>query len=215
MKLSKKISAILIASSLIILISIIGCSSTGMQRSQQTSTTMETMDKDIKIVIGDLDATGASLEALMRPNQQEIKKTYDSFKENVTKIEKKESDFIKHSEEMKKRGKDYFAEWEKEGNTYKNAQIQELSEQRREELSIIYGQIAQNSVGVTEAFKTYLSDMREIQIYLSNDLTTKGVEAIAPISKRIVSEGDNLKYSLTNLQKAIDKAREEMSQSGR
>ncbi len=215
MKISKKISAILIASSLIILISIIGCSSTGMQRSLQTSTTMETMDKDIKIVIGDLDATGASLEALMRPNQQEIKKTYESFKENVTKIEKKESDFIKHSEEMKKRGKEYFAEWEKEGNTYKNAQIQELSQQRRDELGIIYGQIAQNSVGVTEAFKTYLSDMREIQIYLSNDLTSKGVEAISPISKRIVSDGDNLKYSLTNLQKAIDKAREEMSQSGR
>ena len=80
MKISKKISAILIASSLIILISIIGCSSTGMQRSLQTSTTMETMDKDIKIVIGDLDATGASLEALMRPNQQEIKNNYESFK---------------------------------------------------------------------------------------------------------------------------------------
>jgi hypothetical protein len=214
----KLYKATVIAMSSIIMITAIiisGCSSTGMERSKKTSTTMETMDKDIKIVISQLDITGASLEALMRPNQQEIKKTYETFKENVSKMEDKEKDFINHAEEMKSRGKEYFAEWKQEGNEYKNPQIQALSDQRRNELGSIYDEIAENSIGVKEAYRVYLSDIREMQIYLSNDLTSKGIETISPVSKKIRSDGDNLKYSLTNLQKAIDRAREEMSQSGR
>jgi hypothetical protein len=215
MKLYK--ATVIAMSSLIMITAIIisGCSSTGMERSKKTSTTMETMDKDIKIVISQLDITGASLEALMRPNQQEIKKTYETFKENVSKMEDKEKDFINHAEEMKSRGKEYFAEWKQEGNEYKNPQIQALSDQRRNELGSIYDEIAENSIGVKEAYRVYLSDIREMQIYLSNDLTSKGIETISPVSKKIRSDGDNLKYSLTNLQKAIDRAREEMSQSGR
>ena len=207
---------ITIISILIILTIIIGgCSTTGMQRSEKTSTTMETMDKDIKVVIAQLDITGASLDALMRPNQQEIKKTYDSFKENVSKMEDKEKDFIKHADEMKNRGKEYFFEWQKEGNQYKNPQIQALSEQRRDELGAVYGKIAENSVGVKEAYRTYLSDVKEIQIYLGNDLTSKGIETISNVSRKVVDDGDNLKYALEKLQGAIDKAREEMAQSGR
>jgi hypothetical protein len=215
MKLFKK-QLITLGSILIITAIIIGgCSSTGMERSEKTSTTMETMDKDIKIVIAQLDITGASLEALMRPNQQEIKKTYEIFKENVSIMEDKEKDFIKHADEMKSRGKEYFAEWKQEGNEYKNPQIQALSDQRRNELGSIYNEIAENSVGVKEAYRIYLSDIREMQIYLSNDLTSKGIESISPVSRKIRSDGDNLKYSLQRLQRAIDRAREEMSQSGR
>lgn len=214
MKHYKQLSLTL-GSILMIAIIIAGCSSTGMQRSEKTSTTMETMDNDIKIVISQLDITGASLEALMRPNQQDIKKSYDSFKKNVSLMENKEKDFIKHADEMKKRGKEYFSDWEKEGAKYENTQIQELSEQRRVELGAIYNKIAENSIGVKESYRIYLSDIREMQKYLSNDLTSKGIETISPVSKTIIKDGDNLKYALTNLQRAIDKAREEMSQSGR
>ncbi len=209
-------SLIIICTTMIVVsILFVGCSSTGMERSKNTSMTMEAMDKDLKIVIAQLDITGASLEALMRPNQQEIKKTYDAFKENVSIMESKEKDFIKHAEAMKSRGKEYFAEWEKEGNEYKNPQIQALSEQRRDNLGAIYNEISVNSVGVKEAYRIYLSDIKELQIYLSNDLTSKGIESIATVSKKIVRDGDNLKYSLSKLQAAIDKAREEMAQSGR
>ena len=67
---------------------------------------------------------------------------------------------------MNARGKDYFEEWEKEGDKYKNPRIQEFSEQRRLKLSRIYGEIATNSIGVKEELKAYVSDLKEIQKYL-------------------------------------------------
>jgi len=192
--------------------SIIGCSSTGMQRSEKARTTMQTMDNDIKMVVVQLDATGASLDDLMRAGQTDVKKAFDLFTENTSKMEKMQKDFNKHADEMQKRGIDYFEEWEKDGNEYKNPEIQSLSEQRRLELGEIYGRIAENSVGVKEAFKAYLSDCKEIQMYLSNDLTRKGIEAIVPISRQVVNDGDNLKYAIKNVQTAIDRARKEMYQ---
>ncbi|MFH5884828.1 DUF2959 family protein [Halalkalibaculum sp. DA3122] len=201
--------ALLIIAALVIT----SCASTGMQRSQDTQTTMETMDNDIQEASRQLDATGASLDELMRPGQTDIAGAFETYKNNVGKMESMEKKFAKHAEQMKAKGIDYFEEWKKEGTEYKNPQIQQLSDQRRAALGEIYDKIAENSIGVNEAFKAYVSDVREIQTYLSNDLTTKGIAAIAPTSDKVVSEGASLKRAIQHVQTAIQNARAEMSQT--
>jgi hypothetical protein len=195
-----------------------GCNSNGsngMERSDKATTTMQTMDDDIKLVIVQLEATGASLAELTKSGQSDVKKAFELYSDNVSKIENLEKDFAKHAEEMKVRGANYFDEWQNEGDTYENPHIQALSEQRRTELGEIYGRIAENSVGMDEAFKAYVSDVKEIQIYLSNDLTAKGVESIAPISRKAVAEGNRLRNEIMTLQTSIETARAEMRLSGR
>jgi hypothetical protein len=196
-------------------IGLTGCDSTGRQRSKAATTTMQAMENNINLVALQLEATGASLDELMRPGQSDVKKAFNSYTDNISKIEKMEKDFAKHADEMKARGKDYFEEWQKEGDKYQNQQIQELSDQRRSDLGEIYGRIAENSVGVREAFTKYVSDSKEIQNYLSNDLTPKGIEAIAALSKRVVDNGENLRNAIKNVQSAIVRARSEMAQNGR
>jgi hypothetical protein len=214
MKLRNQSAAFLFAMLLLAVISIAGCSSTGIQRSEKATTTMQTVDNDIKLAVVQLDATGESLNELTKPDQSDVRKAFDLYTDNVSKIEAMEKDFAKHADEMKARGKEYFEEWQKEGNEYKNPQIKKLSEQRRTELSDIYAGIAQSSIGVKDAFIAYVSDVKEIQSYLSNDLTSKGIEAIAPLSQKVVNDGANLKYTIKNVQTAIDNVRAAMAQSG-
>lgn len=76
----------------------VGCSSTGMQRSEEATTTMQTMDDDIKLAIVQLDATGASLDELVKPGQSDVKKAFDLYAENVSKIVKMEERFAKHAD---------------------------------------------------------------------------------------------------------------------
>jgi hypothetical protein len=215
MKQTTQSVALLFTMLIVAVIGLASCDSTGRQRSNEATTTMQTMENVIKLVAVQLDSTGASLDELMRPGQSDVKKAFNLYTDNISKIEKMEKDFAKHADEMKARGKDYFEEWQKDGNKYKNPQIQELSEQRRNELGEIYGRIAENSIGVKDAFTAYVSDAKEIQNYLSNDLTSKGIEAIAAISKKVVNNGEKLKYAIKNVQTAIERAREDMIQSGR
>jgi F0F1-type ATP synthase membrane subunit b/b' len=214
MKNPNKLNAYIIAMIVLAMTGLAACSSTGIQRSEKTTTTMQTMENDIKMVSVQLDATNASLDELMKPGQSDVKKAFDLYSNNVDKIESMEKDYAKHAEEMKSKGKDYFEEWQKEGKSYKNPEIQKLSDERRQELGKIYDQIAQNSVGVKEAFRSYVSDAKEIQMYLSNDLTSKGVASIAPVSQKVVVDGNNFKDAIKNVQTAIDRARAEMVQGG-
>jgi hypothetical protein len=215
MKISNKKTMFLISAIVVAVIGIYGCASTGIERSEKATSTMQSMDNDIKAVIVLLDGAGASLDELMRPGQVDVKKTFELYSKNIDKLISMEKQFIKHADEMKAKGNDYFEEWQKDGNSYKNSQIQALSEQRRASLSEIYGKIALNSYGVKTAFKEFTSDSKEVQSFLSNDLTSKGIQAIAPISRKVVNDGDNLKYALKNVQTAIDRARVEMAQSSK
>lgn len=215
MKPTKQMVAFFLATIAVAAISISGCASTGLQRSEKASTSMQAVDNDIKLIVVQLDATGASLDELTRPGQSDVKKAFDLYSDNISKLVEMEKDFPKHADEMRARGKDYFAEWQTEGKKYKNPRIQRLSEQRRMELGAIYDQIPLKSIGVKEAFRSYVSDATEIQTYLSNDLTTRGVKTIAPLARQVANEGDDLKYAIQNLQTAIERASAEMSQSGR
>ncbi|RJP76534.1 MAG: hypothetical protein C4522_18305 [Desulfobacteraceae bacterium] len=215
MKPTKQTIAFLLTTLAVAAISLSGCASTGLQRSEQASTSMQAVDNDIKLIVVQLDATNAALDQLTRSGQSDVKTAFDLYADNVSKLAAMETDFAENAAEMKARGKDYFDEWKIEGNQYKNPRIQELSDQRRMELGEVYGEIPLNSIGVKDAFRTYVSDATEIQTYLSNDLTARGVESIAPLAKRVARDGDDLKHAIQKLETAIERARAEMAQSGR
>lgn len=198
---------------LIVAFSIASCTSTNMKRSNEARTSLQTMDNDIKSAVRQLEITGVSLDKLIESGQNDMKEAFNTYSDNVLKIVAIEEKFEQHADEMTVRGADYFEEWQKEGTEYKNPRIQQLSDQRRAELGEVYGLIAENSIGVSEAFKAYVSDVKEIQMFLSNDLTAKGIAAIAPTSEKVVSDGDSLEYALQNMQSAIQRTRTEMSQS--
>ncbi len=187
---------------------------TGLQRSKETSVSLQVLDNDIKLIIVQLDSIGASLFELTKAGQADIKKAFDLYSKNIENIEKLEKDYRKHSEELKAQGKNYFSEWKREGGKYRNSDIQDLSDGRRAELGAIYDDIAKNSVGVNDSFRTFVIDSKEIHTYLSNDLTKRGVETISPISNRVQQDAFNLRNAVRKTQGSIEKARAQMLQQG-
>ena len=189
-----------------------GCATTGMERSARAQTSMTEVDRTIKSLSVQLDATGASLRELVKPNNPDVEEAFNLYSENVSKMEQLEKNFTKHTDEMNARGNDYFEEWQKEGEKYKNPRIQKLSEQRRIELSRIYGEIATSSIGVKEGLNSYVSDLTEIRTYLSNDLTPRGIHAIEPLAREVAGKGRWLKYEIMDIQAAVNRANAAMAQ---
>lgn len=188
-----------------------GCATTGQDRAKKTTNLMQEVENDYKQAPGRIDATNASLENLVNPNQADRKKAYRTYAENADKMEKLGKRLEMHTDKMRTHGSEYFAEWE---TSYTNPEIREISERRRNEMREIYAKIPEASVGVKGALKSYMKDIREIQMYLANDLTPQGVEAIRPVAQTAVKDGDNLKESIKPVLAAIDRARTEMVQGG-
>lgn len=190
------------------------CSSTGRDRSEKASVSMAQVEKDIQAAMLQVDATNKALQELVEPGQSNVNKAFSRYSDQAEKMEEQGQVMLEHSDEMTAKGKDYFDEWRTEGNAYANPKIQSLSEQRRSDLSAVFADISTASVGIKGSFKTYLSDIREINTYLSNDLTPKGVESITPIAQQAITDGDNLKAAITPVLRAIGTAKIELASGG-
>jgi hypothetical protein len=190
------------------------CATTGLQRSDRATATMDTVDSDINASLEHMSAAQASLDQLIRRGQTDVEGAFKTYSTEVDKLKQHGNQWIKNAEDMNRRGRQYFAEWAKEEGQYQNPLIQEVSEQRRADLGAVYDEIIEASQGVKEAMLAYISDHREIETFLSNDLTSKGIEAIAPLIPQVRNDGQELNVALTRVQAAIARANAEMTRAG-
>ena len=187
-----------------------GCATTGMDRSVKTSNSIREVDIEIRKMIVQIDVTGASLDALVMPGQANLKKPFDSYTDNLAKLDKEGKKVLKRVEEMKSNSKEYFEEWEKQGDAFTNPEIRALSEERRIKLAGIYARVPAAGAGIKGSYHAYLTDLKEIQKYLSNDLTPKGIEGITPVANKSIQDREVLKESLKPLIYALDEIKAEL-----
>ncbi|OGW47743.1 MAG: hypothetical protein A2078_05355 [Nitrospirae bacterium GWC2_57_9] len=191
-----------------------GCAKrTGIQRAEKTTSSMQAVESNIRQTVAQIDATNAALAAVLdAKDSPDVKKTYDAYADNVNKMEKSGSALLKQTNEMTAQGNDYFEEWQKSGSTYTNPDIQKLSQERRNQLQQTFSEISQASPGVNGSLNAYLSDIKQIQTYLSNDLTPQGIAAISPVARDTIQKGDSVKSAVQPMLAATARARSEMSE---
>ena len=187
-----------------------GCATTGMDRSAKTSTSIKEVDSEIRKMMVQIDVTAASLDSLTMVGNTNLKKSFDSYSDNVGKFEHEGKQVVKRTDELKSNSKEYFAEWEKEGDSFTNSEIRELSAERRTKLAELYARVPAAGAGIKGSYHAYLMDLKEIQKYLSNDLTPKGVENITPVAQKSVQDREALKESLKPVITALDEIKSEM-----
>lgn len=189
-----------------------GCSTTGSERAQTATTKMQIVEDNIKASVEQIDATNISLQNLIMNEQSDTKAAFETYSDDVAKMVRLGEKVIKHADELSARGEDYFDEWKKQGNTYANPQIRQLSDRRRADLNAVFRNIAESSIGVKSAFIAYMSDVTQIKSFLSTDLTAKGIESITPVAQQAIRDGDSLKNAVIPVLSALGSARSEMAQ---
>lgn len=187
-----------------------GCATTGMDRSVKTSNSIRDVDSEIRKIMVQIDVTAKSLDSLVSTDNPNLKKSFDTYSKELNKLEHEGKQVIKRMDEMKTHSKEYFSEWDKEGAALKNPELSALSEERRSKLADIYARVPAAGAGVKSSYLSYLSNLKEIKTYLSNDLTPKGVETVKPIAKRSVHDMDTLKTSLEPVITALDEIKSEL-----
>ena len=187
-----------------------GCATTGLDRSVNTKNSIQEVDSEIRKMTVQIDATGSSLDQLVMASKPDLKKSFDAYTDNVKKLEHEGKKTLKRVDQMKSQSKEYFSEWEKQGDSFSNPEIRALSEERRSRLANIYAQVPAAGIGIKGAYLAYLSDLKEIQMFLSNDLTPRGVEVITPVAEKSARDREVLRSSLRPLVNALDEIKVEL-----
>ena len=187
-----------------------GCATTGMDRSVKTTGSIDDLEKEIRKIDIQIDATSLSLNALVTPGNTNLKKTFNKYSDEVEKLDDDGKRVIKRMDEMKEHSTEYFAEWQKQGAEYKNPEISQLSTERSMKLAQIYSRVPAAGAGIKSSFLKSLTTLKEIQSYLSNDLTPKGIETIDPVAKTAVQDLSTLKASLQPVIPALEEIKAEL-----
>lgn len=192
-----------------------GCASTsGLERSEEFQNSMDRVDEDVERITSQINSVNSSLSELTRQGQGDIRGAYDRFTEEVSELREMESEFESNTDRMESNAESYFEGWSRSDDQYDNPEIQRRSEERRNEIKQRYDRISQNSNSVEEDLRSYVSSVNEIESFLSNDLTSQGINSIAGIADDAINDGDQLKSELNSLQTAIASTRDEIRQGG-
>lgn len=193
------------------LVFITACATSGRERAMRTTDSMDAVESDYRQTSTQIDKTKVSLQALMRAEQAHLKKAYGVYAADVKRTEELAKQLYGHTEKMTTLRDEYFLGWER---SYTNADIRELSERRSIKLREVYAQIPAASVGVRGALEAYVTDIREIDRYLANDLTPRATQGIEPITRKAVNDGELVQQEIARVLAAIVQVKAEMGQGG-
>ena len=124
------------------------------------------------------------------------RKAFKEFDKAVPRVENAAQKAKKRSEDIKARGKAYFEQWEKELATLNDPEIRQLAQQRKLKLEGSFDALRSVMEPARDQFNTWLSSLKDVQKYLSNDLTINGIDAAKNLIGKTKSSGREVQQTL-------------------
>jgi hypothetical protein len=174
----------------------VNASAAGYKLADKTGASIAEFRDEIVIIKKEVDATMAALDKIVTTATTDPRKAFKDFDKAVPRIEDAAKKAKKRSEDMKARGQAYFKDWEKELAGVKNEDIRKLAEDRKTKLQASFDSIKTFMEPARDQFNPWLADLKDLQKYLSNDLTIEGVDAAKELIGKTKTEGQAVQQTL-------------------
>jgi hypothetical protein len=146
-----------------------------------------------------IDATMKSLSDIAATANTDPRKAFEQYSKDVSNLESTAAKIRKRNQAMQEQGQAYFKKWEQQLAGVSNPEIRSLAEQRKAKLQETFESIRKYSEPLKAQFDPWMSDLKDLQRYLSNDLTIGGVDAAKDLFKNTTSHGLEVQKSMDTL----------------
>lgn len=141
---------------------------------------------DIKKAV---DTTMAALDKIVTQATVDPRKAFKTFDASVPKIDSAAAKAKKRGDDMRARGKQYFEKWEKDMAGVNDPEIRKLAEERKAKLQATFANIKTSVEPARDQFTAWLADLKDLQKYLSQDLTISGIDAAKDLIAKSKKQG--------------------------
>jgi outer membrane murein-binding lipoprotein Lpp len=146
-----------------------------------------------------IDETVQALDQIAATANSNPRKAFEQYSKSLANLESAAAEAIKRAEEMRAKGQEYFKQWEQQLAQVQNPEIRAMAQQQRAKLQSSFDSIKQYAQPLKAQFQPWLSDLRDLRTYLSNDLTTSGVDAAKSLFAKTRTEGIEVQKSMDAL----------------
>lgn len=146
-----------------------------------------------------IDATMKSLGEIAMSANTDPRKPFERYSKDVGNLESVAASVRKRGQEMQQQGQSYFKHWEQQLAEVNNPEIRKLAEQRRAKLQETFDSVRKYTEPLKAQFDPWMSDLKDLQKYLNNDLTIAGVDAAKSLFTKTTNEGLEVQKSMDAL----------------
>jgi len=177
-----------------------GCGTTsGYKQADKTGAGIAEFRDDIVNGKKSIDATMKSLGDVAASANTDPRKAFEKFSKDVASLDSTAATVRKRSQDMQQQGQAYFKQWQKEMASVQNPEIRNLAEQRKAKLEETFSAIKKYTEPLKAQFDPWMSDLKDLQKYLSNDLTIAGVDAAKGLFTKTTEGGLEVQKSMDAL----------------
>jgi phage host-nuclease inhibitor protein Gam len=180
-------------------LAIAGCASSGYQKGTKTAENIQATANQIGAVPAKIDATLAALNELVTKPQADLVPQFKAFSTQLAGLTTEAQDIAAARRNMAANGKDFFAKWDEQLALIQNEDIKARSQSRKTEVAQKLQAIKRSYAEAEMAFKPFLADLKDVQKYLSVDLTVGGVATLKDTAAKATQEAESLKVTLTSV----------------
>ena len=193
----------------------VGCSSKGGGSTAESKKAVDSMRgtrQELVKAKQEVQQANASLDKLAAGG--DLQQTYSQFTREVADVKAGGDRARARAQDMRARGQQYVAKWEKEADQVSSPELKAGMEQRRAKVKQRYDEIKSTAQAARDAYDPYLRDLQDIQRALANDLTPGGVDAARGAISKAKAEGQTLQQRIDDLIAQLDEVSGSMSSSG-
>jgi len=177
-----------------------GCGNTsGYKQADKTGASIAQFREEIGKAKLAVDETVKALGQVAVTANTNPRDAFKQYTKSLQNLESTSAKAKKRATDMKAQGQAYFANWEKELEQLNNPDIKKLAAERREKLQTTFESIKTVAEPLKAQFDPWLSDLQDLQKYLSNDLSISGVDAAKPLFAKTQAEGMEVQKSMDDL----------------
>jgi len=185
-------------------LTLVACSTTGYKKAEGTASKITQTRTELTNASRQIDTTLNSLTSLISADSTNADALFKQFSTNIDAIEAQATKVRKTVDSMHAQGAEYFAAWEQDSALFQNPDLKAQADKRRLELQNDYAQINAYLKATAEAYQPFDKDLRDVERFLSNDLTPAGRASISAPLQRITTEGHVTQKAIDNAISVMD-----------
>jgi len=177
-----------------------GCGTTsGYKQADKTGAGIAEYREEIVNGKKAIDATMKTLSEIAATANTDPRKAYEQYSKSIANLESVAAKVRKRSQNMQAQGQAYFKQWEEQLAQVTNEDIRKLAEQRKAELQKTFEKIRLCAEPLKARFDPWMADLKDLKVYLGNDLTIAGVDAAKSLFTKTTTEGAEVQQAMEDL----------------
>lgn len=178
-------------------VSFSGCKApANYKQADKTGEGIATFRAEVTSVKQDVDATLKSLEQIAVTANTDPRAAFEKYSKNVDRLSASAEKARKRGKEIREKGQAYFDQWEQQLAQLKNDEVRHLAEKRRNKLRATFDSVRKTAEPLNAKFDAWMSDLKDLQVYLSNDLTIAGVDSARTLFAKTKAAGLDVEASM-------------------